>query len=458
MPAQRYETTELDHATLDYLHQVVEGEGRGMPGLYFDAEDGKVSGPKWPVWGFIGGPIVMLVTLLITWDSMRSPVPVALLMTAGYLLGGWMLLAAIRCVIARGREGYLGYFEYVDPLYLWRGRGSAVEVEPLHLVTGTNPSGNRVLIEKSDGDVTLDLRTSGMAGEVSDYLTAIPEGHGTDPVQRGYEAKTKVLAEEDDKDVEAIPAPRRQHPARGWTMPLILVATTAVLYFCCHALAVSMRDGAIFEMVDKKDPGWLRIYLSDPRNTRHREEVVKQLQTYHDNVAKSIEDGKGDAEIRSGLANVIRSLADHGQPLITVGFVHSEKGPTVPEGYFSDAAKAGLEKYIVLELHKVIEPLVKVQPTIIPFDLSPPKPVDLVDVAQIVDGPATMLIEAKVKPGDKADKECSIRWTVTFQATPEADKKIATFESKTTRGDDTAKAVRELYGNFANAFEERLGS
>ena len=57
MPAQRYESRELDRDTIDYLHRVVRGEGRGMPGLYYDAEDGKVSGPQWPLWGYIGGPI-----------------------------------------------------------------------------------------------------------------------------------------------------------------------------------------------------------------------------------------------------------------------------------------------------------------------------------------------------------------------------------------------------------------
>jgi len=457
MPAQRYESEELDQATLDYLHRVVRGEGRGMPGLYYDADDGKVSGPGLPVWGFVAGPVVMLLTFAMTFDSTRSPVPVALLMTAGYFLGGWLLVAATRGMIARGREGYLGYFEYVDPLYLWHGRGSAVEVEPLDMVTGSDTVGTRVLIEKTDGDIALELRTSGLADEVSDYLSAIPEAHGTNPVARGYEAKKRILAEEDEREIEAIPSPQRQYPSRGWVMPLVLIASASALFFCCKALAVAMRDSAIFEMVDKKDPGWLRLYLIDSRNTRHRAEVIAQLQRYHDEVAERFKGRKGDADVTAGLANVIRGLADHGQPLITVGFAHSDKGPGVPEGYFSEATKAGLEKHILLELHKVIQPLVKVQPTVIPF-APPSQPLDLVDVAQVFDGPAMMLVEAKVTPADKATRECKIAWTVTFQATPEGDKRVAKFESRTPQqGDDAAKAVRELYGNFANAFKERLG-
>ena len=74
MAVQRYETTELDEATLDYLHRVVQNEGQGMPGLYYDAEDAKVSGPGWPVWGFVAGPILLLLTFFVTWDSTRSPV------------------------------------------------------------------------------------------------------------------------------------------------------------------------------------------------------------------------------------------------------------------------------------------------------------------------------------------------------------------------------------------------
>ena len=244
MPAQRYESEELDQATLDYLHRVVRGGGRGMPGLYYDADDGKVSGPGLPVWGFVAGPVVMLLTFALTFDSTRSPVPVALLMTAGYFLGGWLLVAATRCTIARGRAGYLGYFEYIDPLYLWHGRGTAVEVEPLDMVTGSDTVGARVLIEKTDGDISLELRTPGLADEVSDYLSAIPEAHGTNPVARGYEAKTRVLEEEEEREIEAIPSPRRQYPSRGWVMPTVLIVAVVGLFLCCKALAVSMRDSA----------------------------------------------------------------------------------------------------------------------------------------------------------------------------------------------------------------------
>ncbi len=458
MAVQRYETTELDEATLDYLHRVVQNEGQGMPGLYYDAEDAKVSGPGWPVWGFVAGPILLLLTFLVTWDSTRSPVPVALLMTGGYFLGGWLVVAAIRCSMARNHESYLGYFEYIDPLYLWHGRGTAVEVEPLSMVTGTEPMGSRVRIEKTDGDIFLDLRTASLANEVSDFLTAIPEVHDTNPVLRGYEAKNRVLDEEEEARIEAIPSPWRESPARGWVMPLVLLASVVALFFCCKAWAVSMRDSAIFELVDKKDPGHLRLYLIDPNNTRHRDEVIKQLGVVHDRVAATIEGRRGgDPEVKTGLANLIRPLRDQGRPLITVGFATSEKGPTVPEGYFSSAVQAEQNHYILTELRKVLRPLVGVPVTAEPG--IPPETIDLVDVAQVFDGPAMLFIEAKVNPGDKTNRECSITWTVTFQATPEGDKKIAKFDSRMPReGDDPAKEVRSLYRNFANSLQPRLGS
>ena len=459
MAAQRFETKELDEATLDYLHRVVANQGQGMPGLYYDAEDGKVSGPQWPLWGFVTGPIILLLTFSLTWDSMRSPVPVALLMTGGYFLGGWMLVAATRSMIARGGESYLGYFEYIDPLYLWHGRGSAVEVEPLSMVTGTEPMGTRVRIEKTDGDIVLDLRTSGLADEVSDYLTAVPAVRDADPVRRGYRAKNHVLDQEEEVSVESIPSPRRESPARHWVMPLVLIASASALFFCCKAWAVSMRDSAIFETVDKKDPGHLRLYLIDPRNTRHRDEVIKQLGIVHDQVASGIEARKGgDVEAKSGLANAIRVLKDQGRPLITVGFATSEKGPSVPEGYFSSAVQAEQNHYILTELRKAIRPLVGVKATA-ELGGPPPETLDLVDVAQVFDGPAMMFVEAKVNPGDKTNRECSITWTVTFQATPGGEKRIAKFDARMTRtGEDPAKEVRSLYRNFVNSFQPRLGS
>jgi hypothetical protein len=457
MPAQRFEAEELDQATLDYLHQVVEEEGRGMPGLYYDAEDGKVSGPGLPVWGFVAGPIILLVTFLLTWDSTRNPVPVALLMTGGYLLGGWLLIAAIRCLLARGRESYIGYFQYIDPLYLWHGRGTAVEVEPLSMVTGTEPMGTRVRVEKTDGDLFIELRTPGLADEVSDYLSAIPDVHATDPVKRGYEAKNRVLDEEEEERIDVIPAPRRAHPSRGWIMPLVLLASVVALFFLCKLWAVSMRDSAIFETVDKKDPGWLRLYLIDPRNTRHRDEVIKQLEPFHNEVAKRFEDRKGDPEATVGMANLIRSLKDQGRPLITVGFATAEKGPTVPEGYFSGAVKAALEQRILTEFRKVLQPMVFVRRSAIE-GIIPPEPLYLVDVAQVFDGPAMVFIEATVKPADKTTRECAITWTVTFQATPEGDKKIAKFDSRMPQPkDDPAPEVRALYGNFVDSFRPKLG-
>ena len=327
------------------------------------------------------------------------------------------------------------------------------------MVTGTEPMGARVRIEKTDGDIVLELRTSGLADEVSDYLTAIPEVHDSNPVKRGYEAKNRVRDEHEEVSIEAIPSPRRESPAHHWMMPLVLIASVVGLFFCCKVWAVSMRDSAIFEMVDKKDPGHLRLYLIDPRNTQHRDEVIKQLGVVHDRVASTIEARQGgDPEVKSGLANVIRFLKDQGRPLITVGFATSEKGPTVPEGYFSSAVQAEQNHYILTELRKAIRPLVGVQTAAQPF-VAPPETIDLVDVAQVFDGPAMMFIEAKVNPGDKTNRECGITWTVTFQATPEGDKKIAKFDSRMPReGDDPAKEVRSLYRNFVNSFQPRLGS
>ena len=105
----------------------------------------------------------------------------------------------------------------------------------------------------------------------------------------------------------------------------------------------------------------------------------------------------------------------------------------------------------------MIRPLVGVPGT--PHPDVPPETIDLVDLAQVFEGPAMMFIEAKVKPGDKTNRECSITWTVTFQATPEGDKKIAKFDSRMPQeGDNPAKEVRALYRNFADSFRSRLGS
>ena len=106
---------ELDGTTHDYLVAVRDSGGLGSPGVFASTKD------TLPGCGCIAGPIVVVVTLLATlttWAGIiyDDPVGVALLQTAGLLVGGWLIAAGFRG--GKGTDKVAGTWVFVDPLFL----------------------------------------------------------------------------------------------------------------------------------------------------------------------------------------------------------------------------------------------------------------------------------------------------------------------------------------------------
>src|SRR5690242_9932986 len=119
----RFEAEELDIQTVDYLRRARELEGEGMPGVYLNASEAGIGGAWVPGVGAGCGFGVLLLTLLLAWASSSPPTGVALLLTAGLMMGGWLILFGVRALIARQRKDYIGFFKYVDPLFVYEGAG-----------------------------------------------------------------------------------------------------------------------------------------------------------------------------------------------------------------------------------------------------------------------------------------------------------------------------------------------
>src|SRR5262245_61413954 len=85
---------ELDATTHDYLVAVRENEGQGSPGLFTQTTD------SLPGCGCILGPIIIATTLLLTLFPtamiLNDPIGLAMLQTAGLLVGGWFFAAKFR--------------------------------------------------------------------------------------------------------------------------------------------------------------------------------------------------------------------------------------------------------------------------------------------------------------------------------------------------------------------------
>ena len=89
-----YLLEELDQPTREYLIRVRDGQDRGTPGIFVPTNN------PWPILGCICGPIIVLGTLFFTLNSdtgivFEDPTRVALLQTAGLLVGGWMVIVAL---------------------------------------------------------------------------------------------------------------------------------------------------------------------------------------------------------------------------------------------------------------------------------------------------------------------------------------------------------------------------
>src|SRR5262245_17777317 len=191
----RYEAEELDSDSLEYLREVHDREGRGYPGVYLDRSQAKLHAATLPWWALGCAPVVLLLTLLLTWGSFRSPTKVALLMTAGFFLGGWMLLAWLRCLIARQRSDYLGHFKYIDPLYVWYATGRGVWVTPVsmllradvhHQHTGEgNYKSSTVTIHLADGRKDVEVNGSDRAELLEAYLNELADVRRGTPAERG---------------------------------------------------------------------------------------------------------------------------------------------------------------------------------------------------------------------------------------------------------------------------------
>jgi hypothetical protein len=323
--AQRYEAEELDDSTLGYLQKVEEGHGKGMPGVYLSAKS----------------VVLIPLVLILTLGSLDDPTNVAFLQTAGLLLGGWLVVAWLRCRLAEHRDDWLGHFKFVDSVYLWHATGRGVWVTLIEDVEEAsytdnydnqgNYSGSTVGIHTRDGTVDLWVRSEAKAEHVADFVNALADNADLEPVDRGYLAKAVVEGWEDEFDgrrargwpVRDVPEPRkvRSNVSWAWRYPA-LVAAAVVLFFVLRPIDSRLRDDGIFDAVmhEQKAPA-LRWYLVDPRNRRHREEVEHRLGQLHDQSARRLlERPGGDGQLKAGLAAVAQELKKTPTPVMTMSF------------------------------------------------------------------------------------------------------------------------------------------
>jgi hypothetical protein len=366
--ATTFNFDELDAATHDYLVGVRGRKGRGAPGVFV------ATGDSLPGVGCIAGPIVLAATLLLTltdWVDVvyDDPVRVAMLQTAGVLVGGWLLLAGFRG--RKGTDRIAGNWAYADPLHLYEAYRETITVTPLDAVreahfTHNYNNGNyqnSVVSISMAGDrvATLTLGHEARAEQLVVYLNYLAWARGKDGGDRAdlppatLGGLARYVAKNDHEplnadntlnlnlielDIAEVPEePTREGRSVPAVVPYVvmLIAGAAFFFFMAYVVNPPLRDDAIFEAVTRQtspptvEPRFLRAYLVDPRNTMHRDEVTRRLSQFYDPPIGHVRSKGTDEQLREGMARILESVRTSDQPVVSLR-VKEENTPAGTEG------------------------------------------------------------------------------------------------------------------------------
>jgi hypothetical protein len=349
---------ELDAGTHDYLTAVRDAEGEGAPGV-FAPTSSIMAGC-----GLIGGGIIIAATLLLTltdWVDMilRDPMRLAMLQTGGLLIGGWLLVAAMRSVGTGGSKSYAGHWVYVDALNLYEAYREQVTVTPIENVVEAQFTHNYnngsyqnsvVRVQLDTGTASVTLNNEAKAEQIVVFLNYLAWARGPEGGERvalpvaqlgglaRYVAEHDVEPKNHDdtlnldlihSELEDVPEePVREGRAAPSILPYILLAVAGVGIFFAMWKVVNppLRDEAMFKAVTTEpvEPMFLRAYLADERNTRHRDDITQRLNRFYDQAIFQVRRGGGKPDLSDGLAKLLESLKGPDQP--TVSVLVMEKG------------------------------------------------------------------------------------------------------------------------------------
>ena len=309
---------ELDEPSKDYLLAIGRNKGDGFPGVYIY---NYIFGGSFLLTGivFLGGiPFVNFA------DTFAEPKAQAMLQTALFLLGGWFVMLWFR------RKGYfstasnLNSFIFVDEKYYWNWSYYSVDViniENIKFFECVRNDANQTYdfhLESDHGLVKMAIskRDEESASKLYSLLSykyeknkKLNDGHfperkwkwlyvltfGDPKHLKPVDGDDGFVLDESFKDLssECVPDPFK---ARNENIRILnygfSILVLGFVFFAFFQIDIFVRDGQIWESIQTINSDekvyWLRIYLRDPRNIRHRDEAFKQLGYKYTNVFQKI--------------------------------------------------------------------------------------------------------------------------------------------------------------------------
>lgn len=334
---EKYRFEELDRETRDYLRAARDRDGADVPGIFVRKPD------YLPLVGLLLGFLIIVVTVVITIPPTDPPVKEALLQTAGLVLGGWLVLAAVRVWMSGKVGGYAGHFVYADPDYLYDASGAEIEV--IDLADLREVKGVANTNEGKFQSTSLRLRFTNRRAEVSVpdevgarrmtmFLNAVcymrdggENGKDEDlrnlpPEAMGATAKLVAISGEFPANPARaeigngirVPHPQRTGRRSTGFVGLVLVAAAGTgIFLGLEKVNYPFRDEAVFAQIEKlpakEQPPALRMYLANDKFTAHRDDARRLLgERYAESVTANI--NGTDRDLKRGLTEVVLALKD----------------------------------------------------------------------------------------------------------------------------------------------------
>lgn len=348
----KYSFEELDKETQDYLLAARDRKGIGMPGIMVPTIDVK------PWFSLIAGLIVIGLTIYLTFPPKKGPIPMALGQTAGFLLGGWLVVAAFRMWIAYRGSKAAGHFVYVDPEFLYLCRGSMVEVIDLinlrtvsvnHKYTNNKYNSSALNLRIDRDSIEVNLPNEELANKVKHFLDAVIliRDSGENPHADGMKnlsaplmaamslhyAQFREFPEritQENLEITYIPKPQAVNRPSLGCLGLIgtIVAGILLFVFFYNTNPVIKQETEWDELKDQPlefQVPMLRAYLADERNQSHRQEAKDRLTQFYNQVANDRVRGI-DPNFAQAMKRLVTDLAQR-QAVISIAVRDQSPSP-----------------------------------------------------------------------------------------------------------------------------------
>lgn len=382
---------ELDDHSRDYLARVRSRKGNGMPGAYVPVTDAL------PGVGCFFGIVVLLGMFILSFQLMEEePLGVAMLQTIGVLLGGWLILYAFR--VWSGGKKYVGSFVYADSQTLWECGGSTVaatDLTDLREARGVQNfssegkyTNTAVTVQTGLGSKNFTVNSENRARDFITFLNVLAwmrsGGKGEPTSDDDFDFRklpphimgglAKETAEQGDMprkfsaeslglEVDDVPTPRHEgRGSSGIIAYLLIIAVAVGGVFVFKELNVGWRDEAIWSQINQipeseKRAPWLRAYIADVRNVKHRDEAKTMLAgVYRDAISRIKNQGgivpmgvpnpnRTDPALLEGLELILKEIATQPLAVVTIRVKEENGGESTKQR----------EKEVLMKYTKAVE-------------------------------------------------------------------------------------------------------